>query len=188
MANRTDDDTTTAAGRLGALLTHLRQRPVTGPEGHSYIASGAHTAPVHSPALVDLDAVDHINASLREVIDYAHQAAPDGEPPSERSQSVYQWVVDRTQDADEDVKRRRDTIIYRQSLEHAIAAGDIKAVRPHRCPACRTLGLMWRGGAAVCTNGKCLTREGLSHRWTLARLAYEHVAALYENSVRDCAT
>jgi len=190
MGNRTDDDTSAAAGRLGALLTHLRQRPVTGPAGHSYIPSGPHTHPVHSPALVDLGVVDHVNASVAELVDYAHDVAPDGEPLSEGAQNVYRWVVDRTSDAPAEVRQRRDTIIYRQSLEHAIAAGDVKVVRPHRCPACRTLGLFWRAefGKAVCTNGRCLTKDGLSHKWSLARLAYEHIAEQYEKAVRDCAT
>jgi hypothetical protein len=188
MGNRTDDDS--AASRLGTLIGHLRQRPVTGPEGHSYIPSGPHTHPTHSPALVDLSVVDHITASLREVVDYTREVAPDADPLPEDVQDVYRWVVENTYDAPLDVQRRRDTIVYRQRLEHAIAAGDIKVVRPHRCPACRTLGLMWRGElqAAVCTNGRCLTREGLSRKWTLARLAYEHIAAMSEKVVRDCAT
>jgi hypothetical protein len=66
--------------------------------------------------------------------------------------------------------------------------GDFKVIRPHRCPACRGFGLMWQGHKrrAVCTSRRCLTPEGLSNTWSLARLAYEHVAA--EKSLRVRAT
>jgi hypothetical protein len=47
---------------------------------------------------------------------------------------------------------------------------------------------MWQGHKrrAVCTSRRCLTPEGLSNTWSLARLAYEHVAA--EKSLRVRAT
>jgi hypothetical protein len=189
MGNRTDDDDT-AAGRLGQLIGQLRQRPVTGPEGHSYIASGSHARPTHSPALIDLAGVDHITDSVRELVDYTREVAPDAEPLAGYAQDVYQWAADSTRDAPEEVQQRRATIEYRQRLEHAIAAGDIKVVRPHRCPACRCFGLMWerQQRTVVCTNGNCRTKDGLSRKWSLARLAYEHIAAMSEKGVRDCAT
>jgi hypothetical protein len=104
--------------------------------------------------------------------------------------AAYAWYMDNTRNADSAQRQRRDTIIYRQRLEHAIAVGDTSVVRPHRCPACRCFSLFWKGefGKAVCTNGDCLTRGGLSHKWDLAQLAYEHIAAMSEKAVRDCAT
>ena len=188
MGNRTDDDT--ASGRLSALLGQLRQRPVTGPEGHSYIGSGPHTRPTESPALVDLSVVDHITACIREIADHTHQVNPGADPLPPRVEGAYTWYLDNTRNADAAQQQRRDTVIHRQRLEHAIAAGDRSVVRPHRCPACNTFGLMWPRGSdkAVCTNGDCLTKDGLSRKWTLAKLAYEHVAATSEKAVRDCAT
>jgi hypothetical protein len=188
MGNRTDDDT--ATGRLNALLGHLRQRPTTGPAGHSYIPSGPHTHPTESPALVDLSIVDHITAAIREVVADTLAVNPAPSPLPHRVEAAYDWYRHNTANADSAQRQRRDTIIYRQRLEHAIAAGDTSVVRPHRCPACRCFSLFWKRelGKAVCTNGECLTKDSLSHKWDLARLAYEHIAAMSEKAVRDCAT
>lgn len=184
----TDDDT--AASRLGALATHFRQYPVTGAEGHSYISSAPRTAATSPAAPVNLTVVDHITASLREVVDHTLATNPAPSPLPARVEAVYGWYVENTRHAPEAVQQRRDTVIYRQRLEHALAAGDRSVVRPHRCPACRTFGLFWRPelARAVCTNGECLTRDGLSQKWTLGKLAYEHIAAMSEKAVRDCAT
>jgi hypothetical protein len=127
---------------------------------------------------VDLDVVDHIQASLREVVDDTLAANPDAGPLPPRVEGAYRWYVENTANAPEAVQQRRDTVIYRQSLEHAIALGNTKVVRPHRCPQCRTLGLMWpRGGErAVCTNRRCLDADGMSSTWDLAQLAYAYIA------------
>jgi hypothetical protein len=181
MGNRTDDDT--AAGRLGTLLAHFKQHPVTGPAERG-------PASVTPGTPVNLSVVDHITASVREVVDDTLAANPAASPLPARVEAVYGWYMANTAHAPEAVRQRRDTIVYRQRLEHALAAGDRSVVRPHRCPACRTFGLFWRPelGKAVCTNGDCLTKDGLSRKWTLAKLAYEHVAAMSEKAVRDCAT
>jgi hypothetical protein len=171
-------DGDTAAGRLHELHAHYRQRPVKSAAGHSYISSAPRPTAVAPEALVDLDVVDHIQASLREVVDGTLAANPEADPLPERVQDVYRWVVENTATAPEAVQQRRDTVIYRQSLEHAIALGNVKVVRPHRCPQCRTLGLMWpRGGErAVCTNRRCLDADGMSSTWDLAQLAYAYIA------------
>jgi hypothetical protein len=182
MGNRTDDDTA-ATGRLTTLLAHFLQHPVTGPAERSP-ASAVPGTPLN------LRVHDHIQAAVREVVDDTLAVNPHPSPLPERVEAVYEWYVANTANAEQAQRQRRDTILYRQSLEHAIAMGDVKVVRPHRCPACRCLGLMWRAElqAAVCTNGNCLTKDGRSRRFALARLAYEHVAAKFEKSVRDCAT
>jgi hypothetical protein len=153
------------------LLDHFRQHPVTGPTERG-------PATVTPGAPLNLRVVDHITASVQEITDYTHAVTPGAAPLPARVQDVYRWVVANTTTADEAVQQRRDTIVYRQSLEHALAMGDIKVVRPHRCPACHGLGLMWQPSLqrAVCTSRRCLTRDGTSQKWTLARLAYEHVA------------
>lgn len=161
---------------------YFREHPVTGP-----VERRATSVVPGTP--LNLRVVDHIDASVREIVHYTQAVAPDAEPLPERIQDVYQWVVANTANASEAIQQRRDTILYRQGLEHAIAMGDTKVVRPHRCPQCRTLGLMWPEGAdrVVCTNVRCLTPDGMSTTWTLARLAYEHVAAA-KNHGQACAT
>ena len=183
----TTDD---AAASLHDLAAHYRQHPVTGAAGHSYIAAGPRATRTVPAAPLDLDMIDHIDASVREIADHARQVNPDADPLPARVKDAYGWYMETTALAPVAEQQRRDTIVYRQHLEHAIRLGDIKIVRPHRCPKCRTLGLMWDRvqRTVVCTNGNCLTRDGLSRKFTLAQLAYEHVAAQYENSVRDCAT
>lgn len=181
----TGDDT--AEQLLVELLHCFRERPVTGPAGHSYIASEPRGTATHPSAPLNLTVVDHIDATVRELADYTRETNPDAEPLPAHVEAVYAWCVANTQNAPEDVQQRRNTILFRQKLEHAIAMGDTKAVRPIRCPQCSTLGLMWRGQRAVCTNGNCVTKEGLSNRFTLAQLAYSHIAR-QQKSVRVRAT
>jgi hypothetical protein len=164
-----DDDT--ATNRLRLLDTHFRQHPVTGPTERS-----APTATATVP--LDLGMVDHIRSCVTELADdvLTINQAPTQLPA--RVADVYAWCLDNTKTAGPAQQQRRDTIIYRQSLEHAIAMRDFKVVPPHRCPACRTFGLLWRPQLqrALCTNRRCLNDEGTSSTWTLARLAYEHIA------------
>jgi hypothetical protein len=181
-------DTDTAASRLRLLNEHFRQHPVTGPAGHSYISSeprATATAP-GIPYNVGVD--EHIRDSVQEVVDDTLAVNPDAGPLPERVQDAYRWYMANTRNASTAQQQRRDTIIYRQQLEHAIAMGDTKVIPPHRCPACRCFGLMWQAQKrrAVCTNRRCLTPEGMSNTWTLATLAYEHVAA--QKSLRVSAT
>jgi hypothetical protein len=177
----TEDDT--AEQRFAELLHCFRERPVTGPAGHSYISSEPRPTAVHPGAPIDLTVVDHITASVKELADYTREANPAAEPLPGHVEDVYAWCVENTQNTPEAAQQRRDTLIYRQKLEHAIAMGDhdsvSKAVRPIRCPACNTFSLFWRPQAtnALCTNGRCLTKDGLSRRWSLARLATAHIEA-----------
>lgn len=181
-----EDDTETAAAQLRLLNRHFREHPRTGP--------AIRTAPSTIPgAPVNLAVVDHITASIREVTDDTYTLNPQASPLPDRLDSVYAWYRANTRNAPEAQQQRRDTVIYRQRLEHAITMGDAKVVRRHRCPACQTLGLFWppevrdpKRGRAVCANRRCLTAEGMTRTWTLARLAYEHVAI--QKTLRDCAT
>ena len=101
----------------------------------------------------------------------------EGRTPT-RAQDVYAWCVANTDHAGETTRLRRDTVIYRQYLEHALRTGDKTVIRRHRCPECRTWGLMWQAGRqlALCTNGDCVDTDGCSTTVTLARLAHEHIA------------
>lgn len=189
---RTEDDTT-AGSRLRLLYDHFRERAVTSPEGHSYVPAGPRTTRITAPAPADLGVVDHITASLTEVAAETHAANPDAGPLPSRVEAVYDWYRQHTQQAPEAVQERREAVIYRQQLEHAITMGDVDVVRPHRCPACRTFSLLWpqdrpspSTGRVICSNRRCLTKQGLTRTWTLARLAYEYVAA--EKTFGECAT
>lgn len=185
---RADDDTTDAGSLLGALHHHFRQRPVTGPEGHSFIGSSPRGTRTTPTAPANLTVVDHIDSSVREVIDDTRALNPDAGPLPPELADVYDWYREQTKNAPEADQQRREIRIYRQYLEHAIAMGDTDVIPPHRCPGCGTFGLVWRGAdrRAACLNRRCLTRGGLTRTWSLANLAYEHVAV--EKTLRDCAT
>jgi len=165
----------TAAKQLAGLHQYFLEYPITGP---AEIPPASRTASVP----LNLGTVDHIHASVQEVVDHTRTVNPAPEPLPRRVQDVYAWCRANTQHADAAQQQRRETIIYRQYLEHAIRAGEHEVIPPHRCPSCRTWGLMWMPAAqrAVCTNLECVTRDGTSNTFTLARLAYEHVAAQTE--------
>lgn len=176
----TDDDTATS--RLRLLRRDFLEHPRTGPGPRA-------CAPVVPGTPVNLDVVDHITAAVQEVVDDTLAVNPKARPlPADRIEAVYAWYVANTANAAPAQAQRRDTIIYRQRLEHALAMGDASVIPPHRCPACNTFGLRWQTAMrrALCTNRRCLTKDGMSNTWTLARLAYEHVAA--EKSLRVRAT
>lgn len=187
------DVTDSAARRIHQLSEYCREHPVTGPEGHSYTAFQAHTPIAVSPLPFNADVVDHIDAAVAEVVHHTRSVNPDAGPVPGHVAGVYAWAREHTEDADLLAQQRRDTIEHRHLLEHAIRAGDTSVVRPHRCPGCHTLGLMWpRGitdpkGKAMCVNRHCANANGgVTRRWSLAELAYEHVAA--EKKLRACAT
>jgi hypothetical protein len=163
------------------LHNEFLQYPRTAPDGPR-----ARTVTAGTP--VNLAVVDHITAAVTEVAEHTRSVNPDAGPLPQDVADVYDWYRQHTAHADDTQRQRGETIVYRQRLEHAIAMGDDSVIPPHRCPACRTFGLRWRRELqrALCTNRRCLTRHGMSRTWTLARLAYEHVAV--EKMSRECAT
>ncbi|MEV5703111.1 hypothetical protein AB0L55_37220 [Streptomyces anthocyanicus] len=161
-----------AAARLRQLNQYFLQHPVTGPtEGRT---------PTRTPgAPLSLATLDHVQASVAEVVEHARATNPDAGPAPSRADAIYDWARQHTEHADEAAQQRAAVIEYRQYLEHAIRAGDWrKAIRPQRCPECRCFGLMWQAGMqqALCTNTECVDRDGTSTTVTLARLAHEHIA------------
>ncbi|MFJ3043558.1 hypothetical protein [Streptomyces tendae] len=161
-----------AAARLRHLNEYLLEHPVTGPtEGRNP------TRTLSTP--ISLGTLSHIDASVREVIAHTRKANPAARQAPSRADAIYDWARQHTEHADEEVQQRAAVIEYRQYLEHAIRAGDWrKVIRPHRCPECRCLGLMWQAGMqrALCTNTECVDPDGMSTTVTLARLAQEHIA------------
>jgi hypothetical protein len=163
-------DAAAAAQSLELLAAYFRQHPATGRS-----LRAAPTATASAP--LDLGAVDHIAATVAEIADYTRQIAPDAGPLPEEARDVYRWMIEHTQAAPEAVQFQRDVLVYRQHLEHSLRMGEKSVIRPHRCPACRTMGLFWRPAArrALCTNRRCLNADGTSRMWTLHQLAHEHV-------------
>lgn len=174
-----DTSRDTAAARLRDLTAYFREHPVSGPtEGRT----PTRTAKVP----LSLATLDHINASVAEVIDHTRTANPHAGPAPSRADAVYDWARQHTRLADDTVRQRTEVIEYRQYLEHAIRAGDWrKVIRPQRCPECRTFGLMWRADmqAALCTNTRCVDEDGTSTTVTLARIAHQHVTS--RKNLRD---
>lgn len=166
-----DEAADTASARLRDILQHFREHPVTGPvEGHTTTRTPS--------APLSLGTLDHIRACVSEVVQHTLDANPDAGPAPSRADAVYDWARQHTAHTDDTVRTRSDVIEYRQYLEHAIRAGDVKVIRKHRCPKCRTWGLMWSRemNRALCTNTDCVTRDGFSRTWSLHKLAWEHIA------------
>ena len=160
----------TASGRLRHLHDYFLEHPVTGPvEGHTPTRTAA--------APLSLGTLSHIRASVAEVVQHTHETNPDAGPAPTRADAVYDWARQHTEHADDTDRIHGEIIEYRQYLEHAVRAGDIKVVRRHPCPLCGTWGLMWvrEHQRALCTNTDCTDRDGLSRMFPLHRLAFEHV-------------
>lgn len=173
----TDD---TAADRLHTLRTQFLERPRhNGPSQRSATATVPGTP-------VDLTVVDHITTSVAELVEHTRAINPDAGPLPTEAEDVYAWYREHTRHAPDMVRQRGDVIVYRQRLEHAIAAGDTSVIRPHRCPACNTFGLSWEKDRqrVICMNRRCLTKAGTTRTWSLSRIAYEHVAGRKNLHVR----
>jgi len=179
MGTQTDGDT--AAARLAQLHFFFREHPIKGPEGHSFTSS-APRATATSPALpFNAAVVDHVRASVQEIVDATRAINPDAAPFPPRVEAAYEWCRANTTHATVGQAQRIAVLEYRHRLEHAIRAGDTKVIRPHRCPACGTFSLFWRAAVqrAICVNHHCADENnGISRSWRLSRLAYEHVIAL----------
>lgn len=173
-----DEDSSTPARRLKLLEGFIAPGRTGG--------DAARTAPTATsrPAAV-LDVIDHMHASVDEVITYTRAHAPGARRPADLS-DIYDWAREHTADLAPADQRARETLIYRQSLEHAIQMGDTKVVRPHPCPACGCFGLQWMAAMrrAVCTNLRCVDADGMTTAWTLRTLAKAHIARQESRYVR----
>ncbi|MFD7615723.1 hypothetical protein [Streptomyces sp. NPDC059802] len=165
------DDTT--AQRLRLLQAEFTEHPRTGP------GDGRSSRPAHAPAPINLGVVDRIRAAVYEVETHTRTAAPNAGPFTGEEARVYDWSRQHTAHLATEQQQAREAIIFRQGLEHAIAAGDTTVVRRHPCPECGCWGLYWRAAAqrAVCVNHYCVDDNGLSRTWSLSRLAQQHIAA-----------
>lgn len=178
-------DSHTAARRLRLLQREFTQPASRGPVPKAEYTDAARTSPPHSTAHsradapVNLAIVHHIGRSVAEVEEYTRALAPDAGPIPADPPRIYEWSRSNTPDLEPGKLAVREAMIYRQGLEHSIAMGDVKIVRPHPCPKCGCYGLFWQSTRqrAICVNGRCTDANGLAHAWSLARLARQHVAA-----------
>ncbi|MFB7222392.1 hypothetical protein [Streptomyces sp. NPDC056227] len=166
------DDTT--AQRLRLLQAEFLEHPRSGP------GDGRSSRPSHSPAPLNLGVVDRIRAAVYEIEEHTRAsdwAAAAGPLPADPA-GVYDWARQHTAHLEPERQQAREAIIYRQGLEHAIAAGDTTVVRKHPCPECGCWGLYWREAAqrAVCVNRFCVDDNGMGRTWELKRLAHDHIA------------
>lgn len=173
MGNGADDTTVTAERRMRLIRNEFTTRArSTDP--------GPRTRAPHSPSPIDLDILDHVTRSVAEIVTHTRAVAPDAGPAPADAAKVYAWMRDHTAHLDETRQRVRDTLVFRQSLEHAVRMGDEKAIRRERCPGCECWGLFWRAAAkrAVCVNRYCVDDMGRPSVWTLAQLAQHHMAQI----------
>jgi hypothetical protein len=171
-----DEAASEAAKRWRDLHEHFREHPVTGPEGHSYISNGSRPTMTAPGLPYNSRVIDQIDDTIAEVTAYTREANPDAGPLPASTLDTFRWCVEHTATAPEDVQQRRDVLMYRKSLEMAIAAGDVRVVRSHRCPDCGTIGLHWEEREAICMNWHCARRNnGVHRRVTLSELAQRAV-------------
>lgn len=169
-----DNTHDTTAQRLRLLQAEFTQHQQRGP-GNGRSASLVHGAPP-----LDLGVLDHICAAVDELITHTRAAeiGPVASPVPATPADVIDWAREHTAHLDPERQQARETIIYRQGLEHALAMGDESVVRKHPCPRCGCWGLHWRAAAnrAACVNHYCTDDDGLTSTWTLARLATQYIA------------
>lgn len=138
------------------------------------------TGPSHASAPVNLAMLDHITDSITEVVTHVRADAPQAGPAPADPAGIYDWWIQSTPDLEDERRRERDRVIYRQGLEHAIRAGDTDIVCKHPCPGCGCWGLVWSQmrRRAACLNQDCVDDDGVGTTWKLGHLAYEHVARI----------
>ncbi|KPI31388.1 hypothetical protein OV320_2604 [Actinobacteria bacterium OV320] len=161
-------DTAGAAARAFRLLNSpaLRQ-PTRNAPAERRTTSTTPAAPL------DLGLLDYLNAHVDEVITHTRAAAGEPGPVPRQRADIYDWCEQVIPTTEEDQQLLLRTMLERHRLEHAVRLGDFNAIRKEFCPACGCLGLFWEDAAqrAACSNRRCRTPDGLTQRWTLARLA-----------------
>lgn len=167
-----------ATQSLRHLANYFHERPVTGPDGHSYISNQPRATNTHPGLPVNVRVLERIDQTVAEVVAYTREVNPNAGQPPEDVRDVYRWCVEHTAHAPEVQQQRREILEYQHALEHAVAAGETDVIRPHRCPECRTFGLMWDGHRRVirCTNRECVDTGGLGTIVDFNRLAQQYIA------------
>ncbi|PBC72334.1 MULTISPECIES: hypothetical protein [unclassified Streptomyces] len=171
-----DSYSTTAAQRLRTLrVEHLT--PTKRPSSSTRRATQS-----HSPALIDLDVLDHIEVAVHEMAAHTYTAVPTAGPAPRTPEAFYAWSEEVTAHLPAEKQQVRDALMLRQSLEHSLHAGDTApvtaVVRFESCPTCRCWGLMWSRAdwVVLCANRRCHDTVGLPSRWSLQQICERHVA------------
>ncbi|MFI2620443.1 hypothetical protein [Streptomyces sp. NPDC018584] len=167
-----DAAATTAAARM-----RLLEQEFTTPRRHG--DTGRPTRPSTATAPLDLGMHDYRQASVDEVVTHTRALVPEATTPPAKASAVYDWMRQHTAHLANEQRQAADAVVYRQSLEHALAIGDESVVRRQPCPACGCWGLFWNAAArrAACVNQHCTDTRGQARTWSLARLASQHIAA-----------
>jgi hypothetical protein len=178
------------AARQLHLLAHEHLTPEQGD------TTGRRAPGTRASAPLDLGVVDYMAAAVREVVDYAQAdiqaartASPEafipGRPAADSGVYGYWRNVPIT---DEVRELRREEVIHRQGLEHAVRAGYLNEIRREPCPDCGCWGLFWRPEVerAACVNRYCTNAAGMSQSWSLEQLAHAH--ATRKMALGACAT
>lgn len=168
-----------AGARLQILRDNLAQphgpRPADAPPGRT-----SHT---HGAPPLDLAVLEHVRASVDELLTHARTEARASPAPDDADlTAAYAWFLDEgTADLDAGKARVREAIVYRQSLEHALRYGDEVVIRREACPGCHCWSLIWRQIAqrAGCINSDCRGKTGRGSTWTLQQLAENAVEKTY---------
>lgn len=167
-----------AARRLVALQDDVRQP-------HSHPADGQPAAgpAAHSPSLLNLAVLEQMERARREVIEETRMASPTA-GPAPYGAAVYAWMERSTAGLRDERAQVRAAMVYRQSLQHAVAAGQVTAVRRESCPSCACWSLVWDAARqrAVCAVRLCTDDRGRPSVWTLAQLAEKAVENISERA------
>lgn len=160
-----------AARRLTALQDDMRQP-------HSRPADGQPAAgpAAHSPSLVNLGVLEQMERAYREVVEETRLVAPQA-GPAPHGPGVYGWMEDYTAGLADQRAQVRAAMVYRHSLQHALAAGRVLVIRRESCPACGCWSLIWDKDRqrAACGVRLCVDERGRPSVWTLAQLAEKAV-------------
>ncbi|MFC8008733.1 hypothetical protein [Streptomyces cinereoruber] len=158
------------------------------PSGTRHTGRRTATA-TEAQAPIRLEVYDYMADAVREAVETTKELRAGQEataPPPAEAEDVYRWMVEETAHLDEERQKARDTLIYRQGLEHAILMGDHKVVRPHPCRRCHTYGLHWDrdNEVAACLNRRCADSHGEPTTWTLKEIARHYINRRTRAAVR----
>ncbi|MFE7780310.1 hypothetical protein [Streptomyces nigrescens] len=173
-----DQESATAAAGMRYLreeLTAMRPRA---------IGNKPRATRVHGDLPCDLDLLDHLVSTRSDLIETTRALLADNPPPTPIprppvGEGIFQWSIDVTAHLPEEKQQVREAIAYRKVLEQKILTGDRRAIRTHRCPACRCYSLMWRAviERAVCIQDECHDELGRASQWELKQIAHHHVTS-----------
>ncbi|MER6092495.1 hypothetical protein [Streptomyces bluensis] len=182
-----DEDAETAAQQLQLMAAHYVRRQPAPPQPGTIRGTGG---PTYPPLPIDTGIVDRMRQSVAQVTDYVQSHVPDaGEAP--QNAAVYAWMVEATRHLDDKRRLAAEAIVYRQTLEHALAMGETEVVhaflKRQPCPDCRCwASLTWVSGAtrAVCINRRCVNEHGQAHSYPLAYLVHRHIRTRKQSPAR----